>query len=242
MVRKLMSQFGFLEKHREPLALLKDGLAAQLGIKTAIHVGAHYSEEREAYESLGFSDVLWVEASADTYRQLVDRLAKSTGARTRHVAINAFASDVAGLGVTLRHFSNEGASSSIFAATPLFRETWGHVEETGATEEVGTDTLDHIAQSNGFQNADLIAADVQGAELMVLKGATSLLANAKAVIVEVSKAQFYEGGVLQPELKAFLGRHGFIELRRAPRHGDQLFLRTTTFGWLRRFCETFRSR
>lgn len=83
---------------------------------------------------------------------------------------------------------------------------------------------------NGFENADLVAADVQGAELMVLKGATSLLATAKAVIVEVSLQRFYDGGVLQPELRAFLRQHGFIEVRRPPNHGDQLFLRKSLFG------------
>ncbi|MBT1155130.1 FkbM family methyltransferase [Aminobacter anthyllidis] len=225
MFKKLLKPFGYLERHREPLELLKDGLSKKLGIRTAIHVGAHYAEEREAYEALGFSDVLWVEASSDTYRELLARLARPSGAATRHVAVNSFASDKGGQAVTLRHFTNEGASSSVFAATPLFRETWPHVAESGSMEEVGTDTLDNIAIANGFQNADLIAADVQGAELLVLKGAKSLLAGAKAVIVEVSQAQFYEGGVLQPELGAYLRQHGFVELRRPPSHGDQLFVR-----------------
>lgn len=242
MFRQLLGQVGFLEKPRDPLVLLREGLCDRLGLKTAIHVGAHFGEERDAYEALGLTDVLWVEASRSVYQELVERLAKPTGRSTRHVAVNSFASEKAGDEVVLRQFSNEGASSSIFPATALFRETWPQVSETGGSEEVGTDTLDHIAMVNGFQNADLLAADVQGAELMVLKGATSLLATAKAVIVEVSLQRFYDGGVLQPELRAFLRQHGFIEVRRPPNHGDQLFLRKSLFGAIRRFSDSIRER
>jgi FkbM family methyltransferase len=242
MFRQLLGQFGFLERPRDPLVLLREGLCDRLAIKTAIHVGAHYGEERGAYEALGLTDVLWVEASTKVYEELVERLEKSTGGNTRHVAVNAFASDKAGQEVVLRQFSNEGASSSIFAATALFTETWPHVSETGSSEEVGTDTLDHIATINGFQNADLLAADVQGAELMVLKGATSLLAQAKAVIVEVSLQRFYDGGVLQPELRRFLRQNGFIEVRRPPNHGDQLFVRKSLFGAIRRLSDSIRAR
>ncbi|BBD37083.1 methyltransferase FkbM family [Aminobacter sp. Y103A] len=242
MFRQLLGQFGVLERPREPLVLLREGLCARLGLKRAIHVGAHYGEERDAYEALGLTDVLWVEASTGVYQELVERLAKPSGHGTRHVAVNAFASDKAGDEVVLRQFSNEGASSSIFAATDLFRQTWPQVSETGGSEEVGTDTLDHIALVNRFENADLVAADVQGAELLVLKGATGLLAQAKAVIVEVSLQRFYDGGVLQPELRRFLRQHGFIEVRRPPNHGDQLFLRKSLFGPIRRLSDSLRER
>jgi hypothetical protein len=66
---------------------------------------------------------------------------------------------------------------------------------------------------------------VQGAELLVLRGGQSVLGQAKAVVVEVSRRRFYEGGVLYPELRRYLKAHGFYEAQRAPRHGDQLYLR-----------------
>lgn len=222
---KLLARLAPFRKPRDPLTLLKEGLCGELGLSSAIHVGAHFGEEREVYEALGFSDVLWVEASKEIYQTLVRRLTSPSGATTRHIAVNALVSDRAGEKVKLRHFSNDGSSNSIFSATSLLRETWPGLDETGVTETVLSDTLDRIASAHGFASADLITADVQGAELLVLKGATKLLANAKAVIVEVSKLPYYEGGVLQPELRQFLRRHGFTEIRRPPKHGDQLFVR-----------------
>ena len=225
LLPKILGQLGLLRKHRDPLTLLKEGLGAKLGLSRAVHVGAHLAQEREAYEALGLSEVLWIEASTQIYQDLVRRLAQPTGAKTRHTAVNAFASDNAGEQLKLRHFSNDGASNSIFSATPVFRETWPSVIETGVAEAVTTDTLDRIAEAQGFAAADLIAADVQGAELMVLKGATKLLGTAKAVIVEVSMHPYYDGGVLQPEVRDFLRSRGFVEVRRPPKHGDQLYLR-----------------
>src|SRR5262245_42403349 len=96
MLRSVIGLRGFLGRSREPLALLEAGLGRKLGLKTAIHVGAHRAEERGDYEALGFTDVLWIEASAPMYENLVRRLAEPTGAKTRHVAVHALSSDRAG--------------------------------------------------------------------------------------------------------------------------------------------------
>jgi FkbM family methyltransferase len=225
LLTKFFARHGYLRKPRDGFSLLKEGWGRKLGLTNAVHVGAHLAEERDVYEALGFSDVLWIEASAEIYQDLVRSLARPTGAKTRHVAVNALASATPGEQLKLRHFSNEGSSNSIFAASPLFREHWPTIKETGVAETVTSDTADRIAAAHGFASADLLLVDVQGAELLVLKGATSLLKSAKAVIVEVSLQPYYEGGVLQPELREFLRGRGFMEIRRPPDHGDQLYIR-----------------
>ena len=223
---RIMSRLSrWWRTRREPLNILKRGLGAKLRLTDAIHVGAHWAEEREDYETLGFARVLWIEASKETYRRLVERLADSTSGATQHIAVNALASDRAGEELTLRHFSNKGASNSIFPATRLINELSNAVFDTGESEIVISDTLDRVAEAHGFTSADLIVVDVQGAELLVLNGATKLLVTAKAVIVEVSKKPYFEGGVLQPELRQFLRSKGFKEIQRSPTHGDQLYVR-----------------
>lgn len=213
----------WLRKRREPLNILRRGLASRLRLTNAIHVGAHWGEERETYEQLGLTSVLWVEGSKDNYQRLLQRIAEPT--TTKHVAIHGLVTDQPGQPITLRHVSGGGAANSIFPLTQIAAEWPAKVVETGETELLISDTLDRIASAHGFVPADLIVIDVQGAELLVLKGATHLLTKAKAVIVEVSQRPYYSGGVLQPELSQYLRNRGFKETAAPPIHGDQLFLR-----------------
>lgn len=197
-------------------------LARKYKLRVGIHVGAHHGQERELYESLGFTDVLWIEAAKGHFEALTKNL-KSTSS-VRHVAVNAFASNVEGKQV-LRHFSNGGASNSMFSPSRRMRDRWPDVMETGEIEEVPAARLDDIAAEYGFMNCDFLTVDVQGAELIVLQGATNVLANAKCVITEVSTVPYYEGGVLFPELNSFMIAHGFRALQEPPEHGDLTFLR-----------------
>jgi len=72
--------------------------------------------------------------------------------------------------------------------------------------------------------------DVQGAELMVLRGALSALAAFDAVVAEINFEELYEGCALAPDLDAFLGTRGFSRVATAcfddPSWGDALYLRS----------------
>jgi hypothetical protein len=78
---------------------------------------------------------------------------------------------------------------------------------------------------------DLLLLDVQGAELMVLKGAESVLHNFNYVLTEVSTVEIYKNGVLWDELKTFLNNKGFKEaiFGNPRKHGDVLFVRDDNF-------------
>lgn len=216
----------WLRARRAPTAVLTRMRRRQrIDLATAVHVGAHWGQERETYEAMGLDKVLWIEASADIYRRLVENMAKSNGSHTRHFTAHALVTDCPGVATTLRHFNNAGGSNSIFPSTNELLKQWPGLFETGVTETMQSDTLDRVATTNGFDSADLIAVDVQGAELLVLKGASKLLASAKAVIVEVSQKPYYAGGVLEPELTTFLQDNGFQPRTSSPIHGDRLYLR-----------------
>jgi FkbM family methyltransferase len=191
-----------------------------------IHVGAHLAQERFKYEQLGYTGILWVEGSPATAKRLREVIAgHSPGAGVHHVIVEAIATDDDSGTAELREVSNAGASTSLFPLTDSAAARWG-VHETGVVESAPTRTIDSIAKETGFADADVLLVDVQGAELLVLKGATSLLARVRAVITEISQEPMYQGGVLLPELSAFLAAHGFRPAMRAPkRHGDLLFVR-----------------
>jgi hypothetical protein len=56
--------------------------------------------------------------------------------------------------------------------------------------------------------------DTQGSELMILKGATTMLPQLRFVKVEVPDFESYEGCCLSSELGEFMCAHGFRERQR----------------------------
>jgi FkbM family methyltransferase len=59
-------------------------------------------------------------------------------------------------------------------------------------------------------NIDLLQIDVQGAEMLVMEGATKMLARTRAVFLEVSiKPELYTNSTTWSELSEFLARQGF---------------------------------
>ena len=71
-------------------------------------------------------------------------------------------------------------------------------------------TLDELVPGAGLDGAiDLLKIDTQGAELQVLRGATTILPRVRLIWVEVSFRALYEGSALFADVHAFLGAQGF---------------------------------
>ena len=69
--------------------------------------------------------------------------------------------------------------------------------------------LDTWAASVGVKHVDIVWMDLQGAELLALKGMGKLLETVQAIWTEVSYRELFKGGVLFPELDRFLWLNGF---------------------------------
>lgn len=70
-------------------------------------------------------------------------------------------------------------------------------------------TLDSILSADNFPSPDLIKLDVQGYELEVLKGASTALATAKAVLMEVTILELYQKNPILSDVTAFMREQGF---------------------------------
>ncbi len=175
---------------------------------------------------MGYRDVLWIEGSPAVYARLSEILgAEAANATCRQRAVCALVSDREGEEAELRQTSNDGMSSSLFPLGSRHRSSFRGVTETGTREKARTRTLDSIAQEYGLLGAiDTLIVDVQGAELLALKGAEQVLKSARAVISEVSRGRFYQGGAQFGDVRKFLKKRGFVPMSRPPRHGDVLFL------------------
>ena len=74
----------------------------------------------------------------------------------------------------------------------------------GEAVEVDTVTLDSIAQRHGFETIDLVWADVQGAEDLLIAGGQSALARTRYLYTEFSDRQEYSGQIPMREILARL--------------------------------------
>ncbi len=226
-----------MRRKADPLGLLARLAQPGLRLNSLVHVGAHLAQERHAYEALGYRRMLWIEGAADVHARLAESLVAhqaqrraAGGPEVQHLSACALLTDREGDDVALREFSNDGMSSSIFAATSTLKQRWPELGETGRLQTARTRTLDGLLAEMGFADVDVLVVDVQGAELLVLKGATQTLAQVKAVVSEVSTQALYEGGVLFDELRAFLHGHGFEPMSAPRRHGDMLFVHPQRTG------------
>lgn len=182
-----------------------------------LHVGAHLCEELPLYLSLGlaFQDVVWIDANADLAPQ---------GMTTYWVAA---VSDTDGQDVTF-HITDNGQSSSLLALKDHLYEH-PHVHEV-AQRPLTTVTLNTLLEAKGipYDRFDVMNLDIQGAELLALKGATQLLPHIKAIYTEVNIKELYAGCALLPDLDAFLGGYGFKRVATSmTQHGwgDALYIK-----------------
>lgn len=96
----------------------------------------------------------------------------------------------------------------------------------GDRREVRQVTVDQVVASTGSSGPYLLKVDTQGYELDVLRGATAVLADTDAVLLEVSLFRFFDGGPDLAEVVAFMRGIGFVaydvlDLKYRPLDGAQ---------------------
>jgi len=184
-----------------------------------LHVGAHICQEAALYESLGMNPrdpekVLWIEANSD-----IAKFAAREGGFPNIVC--AAVSDADDAEVTFFITNADGQSSSILPLAEHRREHPDIYEV--AVRRVRTVTLDTLFDRCGIPHDryDVANLDIQGVELMALRGAEKILANLRAIYTEVNTKELYAGCALLPELDEFLEARGFVRVA----------LNVLTHGW-----------
>ena len=184
-----------------------------------LHIGAHLGQESAKYAEIG-TDVLWVEADPETYKLLQHQISVYSNSQK---SINALLGEKSHQRVDFYRASNNGQSSSIFK----FGEDKFPNVFTSSTIELVSMRLDDLFSESELAHYDHWVIDVQGAELQVLHGAINSLPSCKSLLVEVSRANHYEGGANYEDLCNFLRRFGFKPLWEPQEgfHGNLLFLK-----------------
>lgn len=184
-----------------------------------VHIGGHLGQEAARYAEHK-CQVIWIEALPDLFTQLEKNIAQYPNQR----AICALLGEENDKQVEFHLASNDLASSSIFR----FGDELGFENlSMESSVQLVSSRLDHILTNTELADYHHWVIDVQGAELLVLKGAGQLLENCNSLRIEVSTRKVYEYGVNWIELRNYLEVQGFTPLwePRKKSHEDIIFIR-----------------
>jgi FkbM family methyltransferase len=204
---KILFQFFGVYLYRRPLKFyyeleeeIKNNLVkASTGI---LHIGAHFGQEAQFYSNQK-KDVIWIEALPQVYERLLENIKPYDN----QIAICAM------LGANKKESQEINLSNNDFSASSIFKihpESGFANVEFSKSIDLPMNTLDNLAKDYDFSKYNLWILDVQGAELLVLKGAQDNLKFCKFLIVEASTRDVYIGGVEYSELKNYLERNDFF--------------------------------
>lgn len=179
------------------------------GLHGIIHVGANTGQERGEYAKHNL-DVLWIEPLPKYFR----KLQKNLSGLPKQRAINYLIGDEDDKSVVMNICDNEGLSSS-FMEPADHKVIYPQVHFNGGLN-CRTYKLDTALARERIdaKNYDGMVIDVQGAELAVLKGATSILKNIKRLQLESANFPLYKDYPTPEQLGGFLSDQGFAEIGR----------------------------
>jgi len=178
------------------------------------HLGAHECEEMWAYEKLGVSqqDIVWVDA-------IHSNVTRATRRGVPNV-YNAVITDKDNDTVVFNVSNNVQSSSVLEFGTHALEHPQvkfvDKIEMDTITVNTFLDGLPMDAKKLNFWNFD-----IQGAELMALRGSLKYLCNADILYLEVNEKPLYKGCGLMTEVDAFLTQHSF----------QRVVTKMTPHGW-----------
>lgn len=185
-----------------------------IDVTGVFHIGAHECEELDFYKRLNITpeSVIWI----DAMQSKVD-LAKE---RRIPNVYQYIVSDEDDKELTFHVTNNVQSSSILELGTHKVEHPHIHVVNTFVAKSI---TVDSFFKINNLDSSkyNFWNFDIQGAELLALKGAEQSLKYAKILYLEVNKNELYKGCALLDELDTFLKERGFY----------REIINMTQYGW-----------
>jgi FkbM family methyltransferase len=181
-----------------------------------IHVGANGGQESDLYYNRGNPKVIFIEASPFVMPHLINRISKYPN----QIAIQALVTDKDGGEYDfLCDKNNAGQSSSLFDFH-LHTKMFPKVVMGESVKLIGK-TLPTLLKENNINLEEYkhINMDVEGAELLVLKGAVDILNNFETIILEASDFEARKGQPFLKDIEEFMSNHNFVNTNQFKIHG-----------------------
>jgi FkbM family methyltransferase len=128
--------------------------------------------------------VIAIEAHPDNYKSLCKNIECNKDYIKRIITtVNKAVTDHAGM-VPLFERTSDGSrvGTSLYSLIDTFVHSSNTVKRNGRVLQLECDTLDNILEG---KNADVLTMDIEGAELLALKGASKTLKTLRKIIIEI---------------------------------------------------------
>lgn len=230
IVKRTLNLMGLdLVRYNPRYAMGEYAYVASLGIKTVIDVGAHTGEFARMIKSV------LPEAAIFSFEPLKDEFQRLEQEAKNGAGFKAFNYAVGDRNETVEiHRSSYAQSSSLLPMAQLHKEAFP-VSANHTPETVEVKRLDDALKGFDLNPEIAIKIDVQGYEDKVIAGALETIDKARAIIVEVSFQELYEGQPLFERIFELLSGKGFRYMGNlyqllnpqdgAPLQADALFVR-----------------
>lgn len=185
-----------------------------IDVHGSFHVGAHDCEELPFYNRLGIKteNMLWIDAVPRKVQEAIDRGIPNV--------YNAVVTDKDDEDIVFNVSNNVQSSSILEFGTHSHEHPWVVFVDKLNLKSV---TIDSFFERNNIDASkyDFWNFDIQGAELLALKGATQSIKHAKVLYLEVNEKELYKHCGLIHEIDAFLSNYKF----------KRVITKMTTHGW-----------
>lgn len=190
--------------------------------KGVLHIGANIGEEAPVYDEMGINKVIWIEGNPDIYERLRSNVSRFPG----QSAYNNCIGDVDG--ETVMHISNNSSQSS--SILELGTHKVAHPEVHYIKDiPVKINRIETLFPADTLKDLDFLNIDLQGAELMALRGMGDILHQFKWAYLEINVQELYKGCALIGEIDAYMAEFKFerreTKLCGNTGWGDALYIR-----------------
>ncbi len=197
----------------------------QLKVNGLIHIGASKFYEAELYKKLKINDIIWIDADPKTSADL-----EKTFSKNSRIKVFSFAATDKN-GEAYFKINDDKQPGSLFF--DLDKKTTASDKIVKVQTKRLDDFLQNIADRNIF-NAIII--DVEGAELMALRGAVNILKQIDFIISEVNYTDRYNSSLIT-QLDDFLLKQGFIRVdtkSKSNAHGMALYIKNSMLNKMKK--------
>ena len=189
-------------------------LSKNIKIKGSFHIGAHECEEMNFYNNIGLKqeDIVWIDAISSKVTEAINRGIPNV--------YNAVITDKDDEDI-LFNITNNVQSSSVL-------ELGTHAQEHPCVVYVDKILQKSITIDTFFERNNLDSSkynfwnfDIQGAELMALKGSIKSIKHVDVLYLEVNEKELYKNCGLITEIDTFLSTYNF----------KRVLTNMTPYGW-----------